>query len=794
LRHLFPGSDVSPDEQRIASLLPLMALLVPLGMMVGGGWLMWRAVWADATAELIRTAGATAEYGARALNGYALGASRINERLRGLSDQDITRSEAELHFGLQRFVAEMPQTTLIHVVDRTGHPLLANTVLPVPRETSLADRDYFQAFSQGQASGVFISRQFQSRFDGHLLFSVSRPRTGTGNVLPAGSEFDGVIAVSVDPNVLAQGMRRLPAPTDGVALVRNDGFIISQSSGQPAPLEPIPPESPFHAIVAGTRAERAYRSTRMIDGAAAVFAVAPVEGFAVQATSLRPRAAIVAQWRRSMAGYVIAGVPAMFALLWLSLRVRADQARLRAANAALGRDLQRDADRLDRAARLGLVGTFEFDLQTGVTTRSAEYMALQGLPAQPAVETHADWVQRLHPDDRVRAEADLLEALSDGSGSTEYAQSYRVMYPSGEVRWIAARGEIDRGPDGRALRMRGAHVDVTPLRETQMALAENDARLRLAQEAVGIGTWEWFPPSRTLNWSPKMIELWGFDPAAGQPDLQEAVARIHPQDRGRVRREMALAHRYGRLLSEFRIVHPAAGGAGQTIWVAVRARLLPLEGGPEARLIGVASDISDRKEAEAHARMLAHEVEHRAKNALAVVAALLRVTKADNHEEYVEVLGARVRALAGSMALLGRQNWKGAGIRDLLSHELAPFGGAATGAASPFVLSGPEVMVSAAVAQPLTMAIHEMTTNAAKYGALSVAEGRLEVTWRLEGQTVVMAWRETGGPPVAAPPGRAGFGSQIITHSFMGPLGGGIERQWEPTGLVCDIRFQIEVG
>lgn len=788
-RHLMPGSGISAGAQRLASLLPLMALLVPSGMMLGGGWLMWRVVWADASAALIRSAEAAAEYGARALNGHAVGAGRVNERLRGLSDDEIIRSEGELHHALQQLVAEMPQAALTYVIDRDGFPLLATNILPVPKDLSLADRDYFQAFSQGQAAGVFVSRQFQSRLDGQLLFSISRPRTGTGNVPPEGSGFDGVIAVSIEPNVLAEGMRRLPAPSDSLALIRNDGYVISRSIGQPAPLERVAPESPFYDIVAGTRTDRVYVSTRTYDGSIALFAVAPVEGFALQATSLRSRAVILAQWRRAMAGYLIIGIPAMSALLWLSLRVRADQMRLRAANAALGRDLQRDADRLDRAARLGLVGTFDFDLRSGVSLRSGEYMALQGLSPEPAVESHADWVRRLHPDDRKRAEAYLLDAISDSSGITEYAQSYRVMNPGVEIRWIAARGEIARGADGRALTMRGAHVDVTPLRETQIALAESDARLRLAQEAVGIGTWEWFPPTRTLNWSTKMIELWGFDPKLGQPDLQEAMARIHPRDRGRVRREMVLAHRAGRLQSEFRIIRPTPHGADETIWIIVRARLLPLEGGPGARLIGVAYDITERKQAEDHARMLAHEVEHRAKNALAVVAALLRVTRADSHEAYVEVLEARVHALAGSMALLGRRNWKGATIQELLDHELAPFGADAAGGGSPVTLSGPEVLVAASVAQPLSMAIHGLTTNAAKYGSLSVPEGRLDISWRVEGGTVFMVWRETGGPAVPAPPGQTGFGSQIITHSFLGPLDGAIECRWESTGLVCDIRF-----
>jgi two-component sensor histidine kinase/PAS domain-containing protein len=789
---------------RLVQLLPVMALLVPLFMLAGGGWVMWRLAWEDASNELLRSAEGTAEYGAHALTGYAVGAGRINDRLRGLSDEQISDAGEALRGELARFVDEMPGATVAYVISREGAPLLATNLPSLPAGVSLADRDFFQALVVEEAPRLFISRQFVGRFDGRLLFTVARRREGTGNALPRPGAFDGLIAVSVDPNLLAEGMRRLPAPTDSLALVRDDGYVLSRSVGQSEPLPQVSAQSPFHDIAAGRLASRIYQSSRTHDGLPGLFAAYPVEGFDVHAVALRPRREIVGRWQRSMLGYLAFGIPATAALFWLALRVRADQLRLRAANAALGRDLERDADRLNRAARMGQVGTFEVDLATGVSLRSAEYMTLHGLPGKATVEGHADWVRRLHPDDRDSAEAYLIEALSDSSGIVDYAQNYRIITPQGEVRWIAARGEIQRGPDGRARLLRGAHVDVTPLRETQMALAESDARLRLAQEAVGIGTWEWFPGSRTLNWSPKMIELWGFDPAAGQPDLQEAVGRLHPLDRARVRREMATAHRSGWLHSEFRINRPkpappgadkAGPAAGEeTIWVVVRAKLVPPEGGPGARLIGVAYDVTERKAAEAHSQMLAHEVEHRAKNALAVVAGLLRVTTADSHEEYVEVLEARVHALAGTMALLGRHRWKGAVVGELLRHELEPFGLGDGAGTSPVTLEGPEVMVGPEMAQPLSMALHELATNAAKYGALSTATGRLEVRWSVVGQEVVMRWIETGGPPLEGAPARESFGSQIITRSFEGALGGTIRREWNPEGLSCEIRFPVRAA
>lgn len=134
--------------------------------------------------------------------------------------------------------------------------------------------------------------------------------------------------------------------------------------------------------------------------------------------------------------------------------------------------------RLRRVQRIGLVGGFEIELESGINHRSGEYMALQGRAAEEAIESHADWVRRLHPDDRDAAERRFLHAVSRSSGVTDYAQEYRIITPAGEVRWISARAEIERAADGRAIRMVGAHVDVTALKAAETALAQTQAELR----------------------------------------------------------------------------------------------------------------------------------------------------------------------------------------------------------------------------------------------------------------------------------------------------------------------------
>jgi signal transduction histidine kinase/ActR/RegA family two-component response regulator len=154
--------------------------------------------------------------------------------------------------------------------------------------------------------------------------------------------------------------------------------------------------------------------------------------------------------------------------------------RLRRALTGAEAALREGEARLRRVQRIGRVGGFEIDLRSGANWRSAEYMALQGLAPQTAREAHQDWVRRLHPEDRGRAERAFLAAVADGAPDTAYAQDYRVVTPEGEVRWISARAVIERDAEGRATRMVGAHLDVTPLKTAE-------AELRGVLEAAGDG-------------------------------------------------------------------------------------------------------------------------------------------------------------------------------------------------------------------------------------------------------------------------------------------------------------------
>ena len=769
--------------------LPAAAVVVPLSIMASVAWLNWNAVFAAAEADMRRAALSAAEYSARAFEGYMVAVGRVNDRLSGLTDDDIRSREQDLGQELRQITAELSQTQLSYVIDRNGIPLVATNRYPAP-EGSLADREYFQALRAADFPKVFISQTFIGRFDGNLLFSVSRRRMESGNP-PAEDGFDGVVLISVSPKVLAKGLEQLlPAPTDRLAVVRSDGYGISTTSGLLEEGEPLPklePDSPFHIHAQRGALDAVYTSDTAVTGDGALLAMHAVDTLPLYAVSTRPRAQIVAAWHATLLPLIGLGLPATLALLILSLQVVFDQRRLAQRNITLQRDNALSSDRLLRAKRFGRMGTFEFDLRTGVSRRSAEYMAIHGLEPVPSEEAHDDWARRVHPDDRQRAEQAILHALSDTSGDTDYGQTYRIVTKDNDVRWIAAWGEIDRDADGRAYLLRGLHVDVTPLRSTEMALAESDARLRLAQEAMGIGAWEWLGFKQPIRCSRKALELFGFPPTAPALHLRDLLHRLHSDDRPAMAEALRHMRASGTLQVELRLQPVTAPDAPEAPhWIALRARKITSQRLGGTRVMGVVYDITDRKRSEELVMLMAHEVEHRAKNALTVVSSLLRSAKASSAEELAQVMRGRILALSQTMALLGKQKWTGADLRDIVESELRPF--TLTGSRESeykITLSGPPVRIGVDAAQPLAMALHELATNAVKYGALSVEGGELSVSWWFDAGEVHIRWQERGGPALEAAPKAKGFGSRLIAIVFEGQIGGRIEKQWPPDGLVC---------
>ena len=223
----------------------------------------------------------------------------------------------------------------------------------------------------------------------------------------------------------------------------------------------------------------------------------------------------------------------------------------------------------------------------------------------------------------------------------------------------------------------------------------------------------------------------------------------------------------------------------------------------------VAERTAEIQAGEARLRLLAREVDHRSKNALAVVQATLRLTPKVDAAAYAAAVEGRVSALARAQTLLAEDRWRGASLHALLRAELAPFVAPDGDTAGPRAeLDGPPVLLPPALVQPLAMTVHELATNAVKHGALSALGGRVRVSWRLAdtvaeagaeagdrlvgdrlvgdrlaGARLALRWAETGGPALAGPPARRGFGSRVMESVVRGQLGGSLACSWEAPGL-----------
>ncbi|WP_431268249.1 PAS domain-containing protein [Dankookia sp. P2] len=381
------------------------------------------------------------------------------------------------------------------------------------------------------------------------------------------------------------------------------------------------------------------------------------------------------------------------------------------------------------------------------------------------------------------------------AGTQEFEALHRTR--SGELRDVLVRVQgVDLG-SGRVTY--GAHVDITARKSAEAALRRSEERLRVAMEAGGLGAWEIAPDSGQASWDARMAAILGDPPAPGRAALAELEARIHPEDRPRARAAFrAAAAGEAEYAEEFRIRRPD----GEERWLRSWGRLLP-PGRPqarpgdvaEARMAGVIADVTERRRAQERQSLLAREVDHRAKNVLAVVQAALRLTPRHDPAAYARMVEGRIAALARAHALLADNQWSGADLAALLRAELQAFLPEDLARPGPhrIAIDGPALLVAPQPAQAIGMAMHELATNAMKYGAFSCAGGRVRLGWQLEEAAgrLLLCWAETGGPPVAGPPATSGFGTRVVDVTMERQLGGRIRRSWRPEGLLVEVELPL---
>jgi two-component sensor histidine kinase len=209
------------------------------------------------------------------------------------------------------------------------------------------------------------------------------------------------------------------------------------------------------------------------------------------------------------------------------------------------------------------------------------------------------------------------------------------------------------------------------------------------------------------------------------------------------------------------------------------------KGGRVVRVSGVTVDITERKRAEERQNLLSREVDHRAKNALALAQSIVRLTRAPNVGAYIQAVEGRITALARVHTILSLSSWRGAEVGRLVDEELAPYF-----EAGQIKFRGSEVQLQPSTAQTLALALHELVTNSAKYGALSTLSGRLSIGWEMQGDFLQLTWEESGGPLVHKPKSR-GFGTRSVIASIESQLGGQALFDWRSEGLICRLLVPV---
>ncbi|WP_300973365.1 PAS domain-containing protein [Sphingomonas sp. LHG3406-1] len=558
---------------------------------------------------------------------------------------------------------------------------------------------------------------------------------------------------------------------------------------------------------------------------------------------------------------------------------------------------------LHLAQETGRVAAYTFDFATGKLEWSSSTMALYGF--QPGVEpTIERWLAAIHPEDRAAVQAVADAALQRHA---EVDHRFRILASDGQVNWIQDRGRVILDDQGRPLRLVGINIDVTELVELEHRASETGARLRLALAAGHNACWDWDLTTGKVTWDEELGKLTRIKDFGG--NFESFWALVHEEDKpvvsAALERSLATGDDYR---AEFRMVRPDRS----VRWTFTQARVVQDEAGRPVRLVGIDSDITDQKTAQAELhesrrflesvlsaspdcvkvverngsvsymnsngqrameiadfglvagrqwvdlwpsesrslieqaidtalsgqqtrfeaecptalgtlkwwdvsvapivggngqverivaisrdvsdrrcaeeqlKTLNAELHHRVKNNLATVQALARSTlrSSSDPKTFERAFSGRIEALGKTYDIL-RDGSEGASLGELVESELKPFGGAS----DRIGMSGSDVNLSPTASVAVGMILHELATNASKYGAFAHADGRLDVRWDEVDGTTTLEWVEDVPSPLGRTESGGGFGSVLIDR-LARQIGGTVIRRWEERGLAFELVFK----
>ena len=325
------------------------------------------------------------------------------------------------------------------------------------------------------------------------------------------------------------------------------------------------------------------------------------------------------------------------------------------------------------------------------------------------------------------------------------------------------------------------------LDERSKALQLNEQRLRLALEAGKMGAWDWDLTTGEVMLDEFGCKLWNVDPKPMPRQVGEFFPLVDSRDVQTLKSTLAqVIERRQSYHHDFRVRH----GNGEVRWLTGRGLLLGDADGKPARMIGMNFDITESKRVDERQKLLVRELDHRVKNTLASVVTIIQRSRegATSIDDLMRAIEDRIQALAQAHSLLSRSGWKGVALAELIKGELEPYATAANAS-----LEGPGIVLAPEATEVVTMVLHELVTNAGKYGALSTPGGRVSIRWdRCSGSPpslLKMEWTETGGPPAGKP--GSGYGLNVIRELIPYELKGTVNLEFRPEGAFCRITIPL---
>jgi len=416
-------------------------------------------------------------------------------------------------------------------------------------------------------------------------------------------------------------------------------------------------------------------------------------------------------------------------------------------------------------------------LQTGISERSENSMALVGLPSTGPSQ---NWVECIVPEDRPYFE-DALHRVTQESPRFEI--KYRIRHAvNGHRFWVQDRGSGIFDQQGTQIGVSGAIVDISSIVNAETDVRESARLHTFAAEAARMGVWHLDLVMNCMTVSDELLALLELSRKQFDGAVDTIDKLVHPDDLEgwRLARQKAMTPG-GNLEFELRLLLPQK----KIRWFLIRGDITYHPNGVALECYGVMIDITERKDWETHQTMLLRELSHRVTNTLTVIQSIMRQTLRSKNDPsaFAEAFEGRIYSLAASHALLTATEWRGGRLVEIIKTQL---GGIVGDLSSRCILTGPDVILPAETATQLGLVLHELGTNAAKYGALSISTGKVHISWTTLPEKLILDWHEQGGPPIDNPPERNGFGTSLIAASVAD-----FTREFIIDGLKCRLELVL---